>query len=379
MRFLAAALLLAATLPTWGQPAPPPPPAIPIVAAEPDVHADRTVTFDYQMPSAARVGLQLEGLKDPIPMQKNASGAWTVTTSALTPEWYSYHFLVDGQIALDPRNPEVLSSYLAAGNGFLVPAAELWQMTAVPHGVVHHHTYTTEVVRGLADRQSDFYVYTPPGYDPGASTKYPVLYLLHGWSDTAGGWTNIGHANLILDNLIAAGKARPMIVVMPLGYGDMSFVRSGFGVWQKPELVDHNTDLFEQALATEVIPRVEKMYNVSTRREDRAIAGLSMGGLESLTIGLHRPGQFAYVGGFSAAVHLLGPSFTQSLDPESANLKLLYIGCGTADGLYQPNLRLEAALKARGFHVTTTEMPGGLHDWLVWRPELIDFASAIFH
>ena len=344
------------------------------------MHADGSVSFHLAAPTASTVALALEGTKAPLAMHREAGGDWLVTTPPLAPEWYSYHFSVDGRNALDTLNPTIKSSYTAAGNGFLVPGSgpRPWETSPVPHGTVHHHTYTTAIVTGLPHDQSEFYVYTPPGYDPRAATRYPVLYLLHGWSDTAAGWTNIGHANDILDNLIAAGKARPMIVVMPLGYGEMSFVRSGFGVWKKPAVVDRNTELFSQALLTEIVPQVEKLYSVAPGRDAHAIAGLSMGGLEALTIGLDHTEQFAWVGGFSAAVHLLEAPMLRGLDPKTANLKLVYIGCGTGDDLIEPNRRLAAALKAEGLPVVTSEVPDGLHTWLVWRPELVEFAAAIF-
>ena len=315
---------------------------------EPEVHPDRTVTFRLQEPAAQAVAVALEGTAKPLPMTRTDAGAWTLTTAPLTPEWYSYHFVVDGRTELDAKNPTVKASYVAVGNGFLVPGtpAQPWEVAAVPHGAIHHHAYTTHTTLGLPLNQSEFYVYTPPGYDARAATKYPVLYLLHGYSDTAAGWTMIGHANDIFDTLISTGKARPMIVVMPLGYGDMDFLRRGFGVWTHADAVDHNTALFSDTLRNEILPQVEALYSVSTRREDRAIAGLSMGGLESLTIGLNHPDQFAYIGGFSSAVHLVTPAALAGYHPATANLKLLWIACGTEDDLIERNRRLVATLKA---------------------------------
>ncbi len=372
MRLLA--IFLLATLPAIAQndrPVTPPP--------EPIVNPDHSVTFRLTFPNALKVSLALEN-QPPTPMQKDDTGRWTVTVPALDPQYYSYHFTVDGTTVLDPLNPKVVESYTSAGNVLLVPAPTPgpWERTAVPHGVVHVHAFTSSVVPGLPASQSVFYVYTPPGYDPRAATKYPVLYLLHGYSDTAAGWTNIGHADNILDNLIAQGKARPMIVVMPLGYGDMSFLRNGFGVWRDPAAVDHNTSLFSQTLLTEVLPQVEKLYNVSARREDRAITGLSMGGLEALTVGLTHTGQFAWVGGFSAAVHNLKPGDYPVLDPKKANLKLVYISVGMKDDLLEPDRRYAAALRAEGQPVTTEERENLGHVWLEWRPDLAFFASKIF-
>jgi enterochelin esterase-like enzyme len=353
-------------------------PSGPFVAA-PTVNPDHTVTFRYAAPAATHVELALENTHDPIPMQKSEAGVWSVTSVALPPEIYSYHFIVDGRNQLDPLNRNVIEGFLAASNTVLVPeAGEPWQRTAVPHGVVHHHTYTSSVVLGLPDNQSDFYVYTPPGYDPRSSTRYPILYLLHGWSDTAAGWTSIGHANDILDNLIAAHKAKPMIIVMPLGYGDISFVTNGFSIWNQVAAVDSNTRLFSQALLTEIMPQIDKLYNVSTRREDCAITGLSMGGLEALTIGLDHADKFAWVGGFSAAVHLVKPDAFASVQPKAANFKLIYISVGMDDGLLEPDRRLAATLRGQGFDVVTSETPGKAHVWQEWRPDLATFAARIF-
>ena len=346
---------------------------------EPEVHADRTVTFRLTVPGAAEAAVALEGVKTPMPMTAGAGGRWTLTTGVLKPEYYSYHFEVDGHAVLDAANPMVKAGYLAAGNGFLVPGspAEPWETTAVPHGTVHRHLFTTRVVTGLPLGQDEVYVYTPPGYDPRGATKYPVLYLLHGWSDTAAGWTGIGHANDVLDTLIASGKAKPMIVVMPLGYGEMSFVRSGFGVWQDGAAINRNVELFQKSLETEVMPMVEASYQVAPGRENRAIAGLSMGGLEAISVGLNHTGQFAYVGGFSAAVHMLKPEMLAGLDAKKADLRVLWIACGTEDSLIEPNRRLIAGLKAEGLPVTAVETPG-MHVWLVWRDNLVKFAPLLF-
>jgi enterochelin esterase family protein len=354
------ALLLLATFPALAQNDRPATPA-----PEPIVNPDHTVTFRLKFPSAQKVMLALEN-HPPAAMTQDAAGLWTITTEALDPEYYSYHFTVDGTTVLDPLNPKVIESYTSAGNAVLVPYAPEgntavttcsglapnlacsgpgpWEHTAVPHG------------------QSIYYVYTPPNYDPRSSIKYPVLYLLHGWSDTAGGWTNIGHADNILDNLIAQGKAKPMIVVMPLGYGDMSFLRNGFGVWRDPAAIDHNLALFSQTLLT----------------EDHAIAGLSMGGLEALSIGIANPQKFAWVGGFSAAVHEVKPESLASFNAKTASLKLVYISVGLKDDLLAPDRAYAAALRAAGQPVTTMEREHLGHVWQEWRPDLAQFASTIF-
>ena len=363
--FALAALLVAAALNAQSTSEP----------AEPQVHPDATVTFHYAEPSAAKVSLVLEGAKAPMPMQRGPGGLWSVTTPALAPEYYSYHFVVDGTTQLDARNPVIKASYTAAGNGFLVPGtpAQPWEQAAVPHGILHHHTFTTHVVLGLPASQDEFYVYTPPGYDPRGTTRYPVLYLLHGWSDTAGGWASIGHAVDILDNLIAQGRAKPMIVVMPLGYGDMSFLHHGFSVWRDPAAIDHNLTLFAQSLLGEIIPQVESLYNTATDSKGRAIA---MGGLEALFVGLTNTQKFAWIGGFSSAVHAVNPATLPTVPAGSAP-RLLWIACGTSDDLIEPNRSLIAELSGAGLKVTPVETPGA-HTWLVWRDNLAHFLPLLF-
>ncbi len=344
-----------------------------------EVHADHTVTFSYKDVAATKVTLALDGVPKPIPMEKDASGVWTVTTQPLTPEIYGYHFEADGDKRFDPNNPHFTLNLVNASNLITVPGdtPQPWEDTNVPHGTLHHHIYNTSTVLGLPDNQSAYFVYTPPGYDEKAKKPYPVLYLLHGWSDSDAGWSAVGRANLIFDNLLAQGKIKPMVVVMPLGYGDISFIHT-HDVWEVPAAIDHNTDLFSKVLLTEVLPRVESEYRVSKDRNDRAIAGLSMGGLESLQIGLTHTGQFAWIGGFSSAVHQLDFEKALSpLDPKSANLHLLWIACGTEDSLIKPNRKLVDFLKARDMPVTQIETPG-LHTWMVWRDNLIHFTPLLF-
>jgi len=344
-----------------------------------EVHPDRTITFAYKDSAATKVELVLGGLPKKLPMEKDASGIWTVTTPPLPPEIYGYHFEADGDFRLDPANPSTSVNLVDVSNQVEVPGdtPQPWDSTGIPHGTLHHHLYTTKTVLGLLENQSRYFVYTPPGYDPKANKPYPVLYLLHGWSDSDSGWTAVGRADLILDNLLAEGKIKPMVVVMPLGYGDMSFIHT-FDVWDDPAAIDRNTTLFTQALLTELLPRVEAEYHISKDRNDRAIAGLSMGGLESLQIGLTHSSQFAWVGGFSSAVHNL--DFTQalpSLDPKAANLRLLWIACGTEDSLINANRRLIAYLKTKHMPVTQIETPG-FHTWMVWRDNLIQFTPLLF-
>lgn len=344
------------------------------------VNPDRSVTFRYIDTGATTVSLVLENTAQPLPMSKDATGLWSVTTPPLPPEIYGYSFLADGQTRLDPLTPNIIGNpYFTSSNYIEVPGdgPQPWDSTDVPHGEIHRHLYTTHIALGLPDNQSEYLVYTPPGYSPSAKKLYPVLYLLHGWSENAAGWTVEGKANLILDNLIAQGKAKPMIIVMPLGYGDTAFLKD-YALWGNDEAINHNLSLYSNVLFTEIVPRIESEYRVSKDRNDRAIAGLSMGGLEALSIGLQHTDRFAYVGGFSAAVHR--EAFIKSLPvltPKSTNLKVLWVACGTSDGLIEPNRKLVAYLKSQDIPVTAIETPG-LHTWPVWRDNLVNFAPLLF-
>ncbi len=343
------------------------------------INADRSITFRYRDPGAKAVLCSLENVAKPLSMGKDADGVWTITSAPLPAGIYRYHFEINGISFLDPANPVISNSLMRPANMVTVPGdgPQLWDATDVPHGIVHRHTYTTSVVLGLPGNQSDYYVYTPPRYDP-KGKPYPVLYLLHGWTDSSYGWLYNGRANFILDNLLAQGRIKPMIVVMPLGYGDLAFIHSQIDVWHDPPSIDHNTGLFTKAFLTEIMPRVEFAYNISKDRNDHAIAGLSMGGLEAVTIGLAHPDHFASVIGLSAAVQKLDfQKQFAGLDPKTANLRLLWIACGTEDGLISANRRLVASLKEKNMPVTQIEIPG-LHTWLVWRDNLIHFAPLLF-
>jgi enterochelin esterase-like enzyme len=344
-----------------------------------EVHPDGSITFRYKDASAKKVLLHLDGLAKPLPMEKDAEGVWSVVTSPLAPEIYGYVFQIDGQYQLDPNNLVVRPNLLFLGDTVAVPGAtpQLWAARNVPHGAVRHHFYTSNVVQGLPDGQSDYYVYTPPAYDPKRANPYPVLYLLHGWSDLANAWIEVGKGNFIIDNLIAEGKVKPMVVVMPLGYGDMKFVTGGDRGWDDDAAIDHNVNLFSQALLTEIMPQVESDYRISKDRNDRAIAGLSMGGLESLTIGLTRPDLFAWVGGFSSAIGSLDKDDALAKFSEKPLRKLLWIACGTDEELITPNRKFIARLKSKDVPVTVFETPG-MHTWMVWRDDLEHFAPLLF-
>ncbi len=339
-----------------------------------EIRADHSVTFRFFEPHASRVELVLENLPNKLAMQKNLSGVWSVTTSPLRPEIYGYRFAVDGSAKTvhDPQNKQ-----RRYGNDLLlVPGTspEPWEQTNAPKGSVTSHSYTTKIVTGLPGNQSDFVVYTPPGYDPKAK-PYPVLYLLHCWGDRPDSWNRFGQANVILDNLIAQGKAKPMVMVMPLGYGEMSFAADY--LWENKAAVESNLKLFERALLEEVMPQVEKLYNVRHDPQGTAIIGASMGGLESVIVGLNHSDRFGWIGGESSALKnldfaALTASRTAGLPP-----RLVWMVCGRDDDLVDSNRRFASWLRGKGATVTLEE-PEGTHSYIVWREGLVRFASMIF-
>src|SRR6267142_1211723 len=203
----------------------PPPPLI-----SPEVHSDHCVTFRFRGPNVKEVAVSFEGAAKPLPMQKDNAGVWSVTTEPLAPDYYGYTIIADGVGLFDPSNYAIKPNFLYRASEVHVPGPPSlsWETNDVPRGEVHHHFYKS----GVVGDDRGFFVYTPPGYDSRGKQTYPVLYLLHGFSDDANAWTAVGRANVILDNLIAQGKAKPMIVVMPLGYGAPEVLLPNSGVFR---------------------------------------------------------------------------------------------------------------------------------------------------
>ena len=352
----------------------------------PQVNPDGSVTLRCYAPQARSVALAAEIAslrgQERWPMERDADGVWSATVRGMQPDTYSYNFDVDGAIVADPHNQAVKVGSTVINRSLVhIPGQEsaFYQVQDVPHGRVEINWYPSSTL-GQTRR---LFVYTPPGYTA-QGDAYPVLYLLHGVGDTEAGWTETGRAHAILDNLIAAGRARPMLVVMPLGhvYHDRQIERS------------EGNRLIEQDLLQDMIPTIEARYHARTDREGRAIAGLSMGGGQALTFGLRHLDLFAWIGGFSAAVRPErdGP-YEQTFagliaDPEATNeqIRLLWMRCGEADRLVKYNEALAQFLRAHGIRHTYTAVdydplwPGRLDDhvWPVWRFDLRDFASLLF-
>jgi enterochelin esterase-like enzyme len=357
---------------------PPAQPPAPLVS--PEVHADGSVTFRFRDANAAEVKIWREWEPNTLaPMQKDDQGVWSLTTPSLTPDYYIYAFIADGVDLGDPSNHDMMPSLFYSANILHVPGplSLPWEVNDVPHGVIHHHFYKSSV----AQDTREYYVYTPPNYDPSAKKSYPVLYLLHGYGGDARDWTADGYANVLLDNLIAQGKAKPMIVVMPLGYGTMELLGLGasYQFSDHTDLRDTNYKKFSEALITEVMPRVEGEYRTIKDRNARAISGVSMGGSESLLTGLNNLDKFSWIGSFSMGG--IPKDFQKdfpSLDAKaSQQLHLLWIACGTEDNVITVNRSLRKWFGAKGVKVTEIETPG-LHTWLVWRRNLAEFAPLLF-
>ena len=376
-RSLLCASLLATTFasaPASSAQTPPPPPPV-----SPEVHTDGRITFRVRAPHAREVAVARAGFER-LPMTRDEQGTWAVTTAPMPPDIYQYTFSVDGIPTLDPVNGWVAPNLLSMSNMVRVPGPTTGparlprDVRDVPRGRLHRHFYRSA---RIGDHR-DYYVYTPPDYDGGRAERYPVLYLLHGFSDDASGWTSVGQAHVIFDTLIADKAMVPMVVVMTLGYGAPDIVTRGP---RPPGLRQKNMEGYRDALFTEVVPAIERDYHVDPRRERRAIAGLSMGGATSLFVGLNAIDRFGWIGAFSAGglgqpaeLAQVFPSLTAE---QGSRLSLLWIACGTEDSLIAANRDVRSFLTERGIRHEFIETPGA-HTWMVWRRYLARFAPLLF-
>ena len=368
--------------------------------ASPEVRPDGRVIFRLRAPNAKDVGARIAG--NTLPMQKDEQGVWSVTSGVFAPGIYTYSIVVDGTVINDPANRQVQTSFANFQSMFVVPGADPWLPAAnVAKGAIARHRFHS----AIASDDRDFFVYTPAGYDVRRAKPYPVLYLLHGLGDDAERWlTGGGGANNILDNLIAQNKAVPMVVVATLGYGTSA------GPADAGANSGGIVTGYAKILLNEVMPQVQKSYHVSDRREDRAIAGLSMGGAEALYTGLNNLDRFAWLGSFSGAfvmwprpasstpqssspapVPAGGRGGPTSLDPSvfdmnfpvldakaNARIKYMVIACGTADGLLGVNRQFKDWLKTKNVRFTDEEVPDVGHVWPLWRQNLTDFVQKAF-
>jgi len=362
----------------------------------PEVHPDRTVTFRLRAPQAQTVELTGEVLqgKPAQAMTKGSDGVWSITIGPVPPEIWIYNFRVGGVDLPDPGNINLMPR--AAGTASVSSFVEVpgdrpafYDARLVPHGNVRMELYESKAMG--VNRYA--WIYTPPGYDK-SNAKYPVLYLLHGNGETQNGWVDNGRANIILDNLIADGKAVPMILVMPHGHAVQS---ASVGPSQEVSIKGgapglRNYTLFTEDLLGQIIPMVEKNYRVYTDADHRAIGGLSMGAMQSVAIGLAHPELFHYVLAFSGGFGSLGvenaspDATTQSpwkailADPVKTgkSLRFLYLGCGQSEaGMLEPGKKLVSLLKEKGINARWSDYPGG-HVFSVWRNQLNETAPLLF-
>jgi enterochelin esterase-like enzyme len=349
----------------------------------PEVSADHRLTFRILAPKAQAVRLSggdIPGNGQGADMTKDTNGVWEATLGPIGSGAYRYNFNVDGVTVIDPRNPATSESNNNVWSLVNVPGADFMDTKEVPHGAVSAVTYYSTALKRFRRMR----VYTPPGYELGKG-KFPVFYLLHGAGDCDDSWTSVGRAGFILDNLIAARKAKPMVVVMPAGHAG-PFRMGG----PRPAV-----DEFSQDLLNDIMPLVERNYRVYTDRKNRAMAGLSMGGGQTLNVGIPHLDKFGYLGVFSSGVFGItggnrgatnapsGPSFEEQhrtkLDDAKLKqgLKLFWFATGKDDFLVDTSRATVAMLKKHGFDVVYKETEGA-HTWINWREYLHEFAPQLF-
>jgi enterochelin esterase-like enzyme len=360
-------------------------PAVPQapVVSSPEVLADRGIIFRILAPEANKVGLQSSDIFGMTPgnirFTKNNEGIWEGKIGPLAPGAYRYTFTVDGASVVDPGNTSVSESNNNVWSMVYVPGKDFMEMKQVPHGAVSEVYYYSKSLK----KHRRMHIYTPPGYESD-NKKYPVFYLLHGAMDCDNSWSTVGRAGFIIDNLISEQKAKPMVVVMPAGHTSRNFSMEGG--------VSTIVDEFSKDFINDIMPYVENNYRVLTDRDNKAIAGLSMGGMQTLDITMKDLGKFSYIGVFSSGIFGMGntmpgqnssPSFEveykDMLDNNSLKkgLKLMWFATGTEDFLIETTRASVEMLKKHGFSPVYKETGGG-HTWANWRDYLLDFSPQLF-
>jgi len=339
----------------------------------PQILADHRVIFKIKAPDAQKVQIDLGKKYD---MVKDAEGYWNVTTDSIGEGFHYYSLIIDGVAVADPAS-ETFYGMGREASGIEIPftGGRYYALGNVPHGDIRIKNYFSTVTNSW--RQ--MYIYTPPGYDENQSEKYPVLYILHGGGEDETGWARQGKANLILDNLIAEKKAKPMLIVMP----DANIGGGGFNSGG----IENGMKLFEKEMKQAIIPFVEKNYRAKTDAGSRALAGLSMGGLHTLYTGIYNTDVFSYLGVFSSGwiVPMMDKTakaqytfLKENADKINSNLKTLWISEGGPDDIAYKNGKIMLGkLDDMKIKYTYYEYPGG-HTWPVWRNDLYHFAPLLF-
>lgn len=361
--------------------------ARPVVPKSPEILPDNRVIFRLYAPKANEVSVTGEWMTGTVKseyMVKGDTGLWALTVGPLKPEYYGYKFIVDGATVLDPNNLEIRKDWLGHESILLVPGKEtdLYFVKDVPGGTMSKVWYDSPVL-GFRRRMC---IYTPPGYEQGKE-KYPVLYLLHGGFNDEETWTTMGRVNVIMDNLIAQGKAKPMIVVMPNGNSDQAAVSSDSypltpASNQRPITQGFNNQnvSFEKSLVKDIIPFVEANYRALANKENRAVIGYSMGGGQTFRITLDNPDVFGYIGAFGPAIFPQPPETEKKMEAlKNANPNLYWVGCGADDQLCYVGTTtiLLPLLKKYNINYFYNESSGG-HSWPNWRIYLTECVPMFF-
>ncbi len=340
----------------------------------PEYHNDGKVTFKFRAPQAKEVKLNAQFSRTQMPMEKDTNGVWSITVGPVEPDMYPYAFNVDGISVADPKNQDLFPNEGFQNSIVEIkgPKADVHTVKNVPHGKVTYSYYSNPE---LGERR--VVVYTPPSYDPTSAKTYPVLYLLHGTTDTEETWTKVGRANIILDNLIAAGKAKDMIIVMPYGRAYPVITKNSGSLRNWENLQEFKKDFFNH-----LMPFVESQYKIKKDKNSRAIAGFSGGGGTSLYFGLNNPDTFAWVCGFAPG--MLKNEFDRNnevafKDPMATNknLKLFWIGVGKDDMLYSVIKDYMVVLDEKKIKYESFVSEGG-HTWMNCKLFLTEIAQKLF-
>jgi enterochelin esterase-like enzyme len=346
----------------------------------PCILPDLKVIFRVTAPDAGKVQIDLGKLYE---MNKNEKGIWTVTTDPQVPGFHYYSLVIDGVRVADPAS----ESFYGTGrmsSAIDIPEAgvDFYTIKDVPHGDIRNQVYFSKTTGSWRSIN----IYTPPGYDRAVNEKYPVLYIQHGGGEDERGWAVQGKTNIILDNLIAEGKAKPMLVVIPNGNVSRPGAAAGGGYNNEA------MDVFREELLGSIIPFIESSYRVKPGAENRAISGLSMGGGQAFYTGLRNTEVFANVGVFSTGLfggisrqpgaaefnpETVIPGILSNPEPFNKKLKVFYISVGEQDPRIEATRKLVQTFKSKGLKVDFASFPGG-HEWQVWRKSLYDFAQKLY-